>query len=243
MNMNGSTLTSARHPLQALAKGERVVIVGTGETGAVAFEYLSHDTPHEVVAFSAEAPFVTSDSYCGLPLVPFEELMGTCPAADNRIFVAVALTQLNRIRRRLYHAVKAAGFDCISYVNSHAVVAPNVEIGENSFVQEHAVLQYGANLGNNVFIGSGTCIGFRSVLGDDCYTGPHVAIGDLCKIGRASFLGVNSCITDGQSVAEDCIIGAGAVVLRDTITRQVYLGNPARPLGRDSFEAYGVTSG
>jgi sugar O-acyltransferase (sialic acid O-acetyltransferase NeuD family) len=241
--MDVEEFTTIRHPLQAPSAGERIVIVGTGETAAVAFEYFCHDTRHEVVAFSAEAPFMETDSYRGLPVVPFEQLADIYSAADTLIFVAVALVQLNRVRRRLYHAVKAAGFDCISYVSSHAVVMPGVRIGENSFVQEHAALQYGACVGDNVFLGSGTCLGYQSVVEDDCYAGPHVTVGEFCRVGSASFLGANSCITDGRSVAEDCIIGAGAVVLKDTAARQVYLGNPARPVGQDSFETFGVIGG
>jgi sugar O-acyltransferase (sialic acid O-acetyltransferase NeuD family) len=241
--MSVERFNGARHPLQTVSEGERVVIVGTGETAAAALEYFRHDTPHEVVAFSAEAPFITAGSCYGLPLVPLEELAHAYPAAGHRVFVAVALVQLNRVRRRLYRAVKAAGFDCVSYVSSHAVITLDVEIGENSFVQEHATLQYGARVGDNVFIGSGTCLGYQSVVEDDCYAGPHVTVGDFCTVGRACFLGASSCIAEGRLVAEDCIIGAGAVILKDTVARQVYLGNPARPLGRDSFDTFGVIGG
>src|SRR6516225_5520010 len=41
------------HPLQELSEGERVVIIGTGDMAAIAFEYFRYDTPHKVVAFSA----------------------------------------------------------------------------------------------------------------------------------------------------------------------------------------------
>lgn len=228
------------HPLQELSEGERVVIVGTGETAAIAFEYFRYDTPHEVVAFSAERQFITSDVYCGLPVVPLEELANSYPAEQNRAFVAVSYVQLNRIRRRLYDVVKAAGFACISYVSSHAAVTPDVEIGENTFVQEYVALQHGSRIGDNVYLCSGMCVGYGSVIEADSFSSAHVTIGDFCALGRRSFLGAGSCVTDGHSVAEDCIIGAGAVVLRDTEPRQVYLGNPARPLGRDSYETFGV---
>jgi sugar O-acyltransferase (sialic acid O-acetyltransferase NeuD family) len=221
-------------------KGERIIIVGTGETAAFALEYFRHDTPHEVIAFSADAAFVTTGTYCNLPVVPLEELAGRYSAAEHRAFVAAAFTQLNRVRRHLYQTVKAAGFGCVSYLSSHAAVMPDVKIGENSFVQEHAVLQHGARVGSNVFLGSGTCLGARSVVEDDCYLGAHVTIGDGGRVGRASFLSTSSCITAGGSVAEDCIIGAGAVIVKDTAARRVYLGNPARPVGRDSFETFGV---
>jgi sugar O-acyltransferase (sialic acid O-acetyltransferase NeuD family) len=219
-----------RHPLQTEFTGERVVIVGTGEWGATAFEYFSYDSPHEIVAFSAEAAFIKSDTYCGLPVVPLEQLAKAYPPDQYSAFVAVSDIQLNRVRRRLFDTVKAAGFRCVSYVSSHTFMLRNVEIGENTFVQENAALEYMVRLGDN------------SVIEDDCYLGPHAAVSGNSRVGRGSFLGVNSCVADGVFVGEDCVIGAGAVVLKDTKPRQVYVGNPARPTGRDSFAAFGVTS-
>ena len=233
-------LGTRQHPLQALSKGERVVIVGTGEWAAIAFEYFSYDTPHEILAFSAEQPFVTSETYCGLPVVPFEEIANVFPTTSTRFFVAVSLVKLNRVRRRLYHAVKAAGFSCISYVSSQAAVAPDVEIGENTFVQEHVSLQYGATIGDDVYLGSGMCVGYRSMMEADSFSSANATVGDFCTVGRGSFVGAGSCVADGCSVAEDCILGAGAVLMKDSVARQVYLGNPARPLGHDSFETFGV---
>ena len=231
-----------RHPLQTEFTGERVVIVGTGEWGATAFEYFSYDSPHEIVAFSAEAAFIKSDTYCGLPVVPLEQLAKAYPPDQYSAFVAVSDIQLNRVRRRLFDTVKAAGFRCVSYVSSHTFMLRNVEIGENTFVQENAALEYMVRLGDNVSLGAGTCVGHSSVIEDDCYLGPHAAVSGNSRVGRGSFLGVNSCVADGVFVGEDCVIGAGAVVLKDTKPRQVYVGNPARPTGRDSFAAFGVTS-
>jgi sugar O-acyltransferase (sialic acid O-acetyltransferase NeuD family) len=233
-------VTSVEHPSQVSSKKERVVIVGTGETAAIAFEYFSRDTPHEIIAFSAEAQFLTGDIYHGLPVVPFEELANVYSPAETRVYVAVSYVRLNSVRRRLYLSARATGFGCVSYVSSTALVASNVEIGENSFVQEFVVLQRGARIGDNVFLGSGTSVGYRSVVEADCFSSAHVIVGRSCRIGRGSFLGAGSCVTDGHSVAPDCIVGAGAVIQKDTAAGRVYLGNPARPLPRDSFETFGV---
>jgi sugar O-acyltransferase (sialic acid O-acetyltransferase NeuD family) len=216
---------------------ERIVIVGTGESAAFAFEYFSYDSGHEVVAFTAERSFHAADKYCGLPVVPLDELVGAYPPAEYRTFVAVSMTQLNRVRRRLYDTVKAAGYDCVSYISSHAFTMASAAVGENAFIQENVALQHRTRVGDNVFIGSGACIGHSSVIEDDCFVGPGVTVCGLSRIGRSCFVGAQSCIADGLSVAEDCIIGAGAVILKDTAPRQVWLGNPARPVGRDSFEA------
>jgi sugar O-acyltransferase (sialic acid O-acetyltransferase NeuD family) len=235
--------TTFQHPLQALSKGEKVVIVGTGETAAVVFEYLSDDTPHQVVAFSAERKFLTAGRYYGLPVVPFEDLPAAYPAAKNRLFIAISFVRLNQVRRRLYHAARAARFDCVSYLSSHASVAPDVEIGENVMVQENVTVQYGAQVGANAFLGSGTCVGYGSVIGPHCYTGPHATVGSSCRVGSGSFLGAASYLADGCSAGEDCVIGAGAIVMKGALPRHVYLGNPARPVARDSFDTFGVSGG
>src|SRR2546430_1183764 len=125
-----------RHPLQQISTSERVVIVGTGEWGATALEDLHYETPHEVVAFRNEAPFVTDPAYCGLPVVPLDELATAYPPEEFRAFVAVSKTQLNRIRRRLFLTVKKAGYTCVSYVSSRAFILPSAQVGENVFVQE-----------------------------------------------------------------------------------------------------------
>ncbi len=230
----------ARHELQAGTDGERLVIVGTGEWGATAHEYFGYDSPHEVVAFSAEAPFIESETFRGLPVVPLDELARAYPPREYRAFVAVSGTRLGRVRRRLYGEVKAAGYRCVSYISSHAFALPSVEVGENVFVQENAALEIHTRIGDNVFIGCGVCIGHSSVVADDCTIGPHAAICGYVSVGRGTFVGAKSCITDCVTIADDCIIGAGAIVLRDTKPRQVYVGNPARPTARDSFETFGV---
>ncbi len=230
-------------PPSAPSQGERVVIVGTGETAAVAFEYFSHDSPHQVVAFSTEAQFRTASTWCGLPVVPLEDIATAYPPVSYRAFVAVSFTQLNRLRRRLYRQVKAVGFECVSYVSSDATVLPSARIGENSYVQEHVALQSRCSLGDNVFIGSGSCIGHSAVIGDNCFAGPHATVCGLARVGSGTFLGANCCIADDLSIAEDCAIGAGSVVVRDTMPGRVYMGNPARALPRGSLETFGVQVG
>jgi sugar O-acyltransferase (sialic acid O-acetyltransferase NeuD family) len=231
-----------QHPLQDPHRSENIIIIGTGESAAVALDYLNYDTPHKVVGFSTEKEYLDSDAYCGLPAVPLDNISDAYPPGMHKAFVPVSPTGLNRLRRRLFDTVKAAGFTCISYVSSHAFVLPSVTIGENVFIQENTGLQYMTSVGDNVFLGSGSCVGHSSVIEEDCYIGPNASIAGNCRIGRSCFIGVNSTISNTVSVAEDCVIGAGAVVLKNTEPRHVYLGNPARPTGRDSFDTWPARS-
>jgi sugar O-acyltransferase (sialic acid O-acetyltransferase NeuD family) len=226
-----------------VATGPRdLVIVGAGENAEIACEYFTHDSPYEVVGFAVESAFVDKapESLYDRPVVPFEELARRYDPKRHMAFVALSSMQLNRVRRRLYEATKAQGFACASYVSSHAFVWRNVTVGENTFVFEHNVLQHHVSVGDNVILWSGNHVGHRTRIDDHCFIASHVVISGYCSIGEHTFMGVNSTVADGLSIGADAVVGAGAVVVRDLDPRGVYVGNPARASGRDSFESFGV---
>lgn len=219
---------------------EQLIIVGDGEFAEIAYEYFTHDSPYEVVAFSAERAYLTRDSLFDLPVVPFEELDSLYDPANFRVFVAITSTQLNRVRTRLYHQVKQKGFRLVSYVSTKAFVWHNAKIGENCFIFENNVIQYHVVIGDNTILWSGNHIGHRSTIGANCFLASHVVISGYCTIGESCFLGVNCCIGNNLSVGQDCVLGAGAVIVRDAEPGKVYVGNPAKALPKTSFDTFGV---
>jgi sugar O-acyltransferase (sialic acid O-acetyltransferase NeuD family) len=233
-------MAAPRHPLQESRERQSVIVVGAGEQGEIAYEYLTHDSPHEVAGFAVEARFLDGESFCGRPLVALEEVKASFDPSEHRALVAVSSTHLNLVRTRLLDAVRALGYECISYVSSRAFVWHNVTIGENVFIFEDNVLQHRVSVGDNVILWSGNHVGHQTVIEDNCFVASHAVISGFCQIGRGAYLGVNCAIANNLSLGPECVIGAGAVVVRDTEPRQVYVGNPARPTGRDSYASFGV---
>lgn len=213
-----------------------VVIVGDGEFGEIAYEYFLHDSLYHVVAFSVECEFRTKDDLFGLPVIDFETLENEYEPAAHGVFVAITFTQLNRVRTRLLAEARRKGFTPTSYVSSHAVVWPNAEVGENCFVFEHCTVQRHARIGDNVVLWSGTNVLHRATVGANTFVSANAVIAGFGTVGTSCFLGANCCVRDYVTVADDCIVGAGAVVIEDTEPGKVYVGNPARPLEKSSFE-------
>jgi sugar O-acyltransferase (sialic acid O-acetyltransferase NeuD family) len=223
-----------------VADAKPVVIVGAKENAEIAYEYFTHDSDRDVAGFTVEEAYRDTEELCGLPVVAFEEVEQRYPPSDHDAFVALSSAQLNRIRTRFFHAVKDKGYDCASYISSHAFVWHNATIGENAFVFEDNTIQHRVSIGDNVVLWSGNHIGHSSVIHDHCFVTSHVVISGFCEIGESSFLGVNACLGDGLTVGHDAVIGAGAVVVKDLPPRGVYVGNPAKATGRDSFASFGV---
>lgn len=223
-----------------MLKSKSLVIIGDGETAQIAYEYFTHDSPYEVVAFSVEKAFLKRESLYDLPILPLESLTEAYPPSDYHAYVAISYTKLNRVRSRLFKQVKAMGYQLATYVSSHAFVWHNASIGENSFIFENNVIQHQVTIGSNVILWSGNHIGHQTIIHDHCYLSSHVVVSGFCEIGSHSFLGVNCSINDTVKIAEDCVIGSGAVVIRSTEAGRVYVGNPARPLDKTSYDSFGV---
>lgn len=208
--------------------GSKLVIVGDGEFAAIAYEYFTHDSPHEVVGFAVERSHLKRREYLGLPVVAFEELEQHFSPDGHKAHIAITYTELNRVRSRLYRQAKHKGYAFANYVSSRAFVWRNAVLGENVFVFEHNVIQPFCQIGNNVILWSGNHIGHRTVIEDNCYLASHVVVSGYCRIQESCFIGVNVTIADGVTVARDGFIGAGCVIGQDTEPGKIYHAPPAQ---------------
>jgi sugar O-acyltransferase (sialic acid O-acetyltransferase NeuD family) len=217
-----------------------LVIVGVGETAALAFEYFTHDSTYSVAAFSVEREYLSADTFMGLPIIALEEIEQRYPADQYEIFVALSSTQLNRPRARLFRAVKAKGYKCASYLSSRAFVWHNVQIGENCFVFENNTIQPFVRIENNVTLWSGNHIGHRTVIRENCFVSSHVVISGFCDIGENCFLGVNSTIINNITLGKDCFIGAGALIQKSVDAGRVYQAESTMPSSVGSLRLFKI---
>lgn len=208
-------------------KKKKIVIIGTGETAILAYEYFTHDSCYTVFAFSVNSSYIQENNpkLYDLPICPLEQLESLYSPNEYYAFVAISSGQLNRARTNIYNLVKEKGFRCASYVSSRAFVWHNVKIGENCFILEDNTLQPFVEIGNNVTLWSGNHIGHNAKIFDNCFITSHVVVSGFCKIGENSFLGVNSAIADEVTVAKDNFIGMGSIINKDTEENKVYTGN------------------
>ena len=213
-----------------------VVLFGVGDFARVAHVYLRDDSPHEVVAFTVHERYAEGDTFQGLPLVPFEQLESRYPPSEHAMYVAIGFSGVNRARAAVYEECKARGYELISFVSSQAFVSAETSIGDNCFVFEANVVQPFVTLGNDVVLWSGNHIGHDVTIEDHVFIASHVVISGHATIGARSFVGVNATFRDGVTVAPDCVIGAGASIMKDTIPGGVYPGPRSEPREQRSWE-------
>ena len=206
---------------------EKLVIFGTGDIAQIAAYYFERDGMADVVGFTVDSEYRQADEYEGRPLVDFETVTERFPVDSHRMFVALSYAQMNRLRARKVEEAKSAGYRLASYVSPNCTYRSQFEPGENAFIFEDNTIQPFVRIGANVTLWSGNHIGHHSVIEDHNFVSSHVVISGHCTIDSFCFLGVNSTLAHGIHLAEGTLLGAGAVMTKDSSVNGVYA--PARP--------------
>lgn len=205
----------------------KVVVFGTELVAELAHFYLTNDSPYEIVAFTVNREYIKEPSFCGLPVVPFEEITELYPPAEYKFFAPLSERKMNQVRAKVYYEVKEKGYEFISYISSKATVLTD-QIGENCFILEDNTIQPFVKIGNNVVLWSGNHIGHHGEIKDHVYFTSHVVLSGRCVVGEYSFFGVNATIRDGCNLGEGTLIAMGANLTKQkTDPWSIWKGNPA----------------
>lgn len=211
-----------------------IVIFGTKAFAEVAHYHFTYDNPNSVVAFTVDAAYLTEPTFKGLPVVPFEEVEKQFSPAEYGMFVAIGFHKLNRERAEKVAEAEAKGYQLESFVSSRANIAPDLQVGPNTMIMEHASIHPFVQIGRNTVIWSGTRIAFHTRIGDHCWIVSPI-FGEAITVGDNAFIGLNATIGPGISIGKSNVIGAGALILKDTKDFEVYKGLASKPSRAPSY--------
>ncbi len=216
----------------------KVVIFGVLDTAELAHFYLTHDSEHDVAAFTVNREYLNEvTSFKGLPLVAFEDVETLFPPQEYKFFAPMTGRNMNRNREKVYLEAKAKGYELISYISSKVTMFGN-EIGDNCFILEDNTIQPFTTIGNNVVLWSGNHIGHHGQIKDHVFFTSQVVLSGHCVVESYSFFGVNSTIRDYTHIAQGTLVGMASAIYKNTDEWGVYIGNPAKKLPKPSYESY-----
>lgn len=221
-------------------KIKKIILFGDGAFAEIAYEYFTHDSEYDVVAFTINKEFIKSKSLFNLPIVPFEEVEKIYPADQYEMHIALVYTQLNQLRKLIYTEAKTKGYRLANYISSRSFVWRNVTMGDNIFIFEDNTVQPFVKLGADIVLWSGNHIGHHSILGNHIFISSHVVLSGFCSVGDCTFLGVNATVANGINIGKDCLIGAGCLIIKDTGDSKLFKGSPSKPDDQNTFEKFGI---
>ncbi len=214
----------------------RLVIFGAGDIARLAHYYFTRDSDYEVAAFTVDEKYRQGDTFLDLPLVSFEEVTERYPVEEYRMFVALSYARMNKLRAEKYHQAKENGYELASYVSSRCSFLTDHPVGDNCFILEDNTIQPFVKIGNNVTLWSGNHIGHDAVIEDHCFLASHIVVSGYVRIRNNCFIGVNATLRNSITIAPETLVGAGAVIMKDTVEQGVYLPERAKLFEKKSSE-------
>ena len=136
----------------------------------------------------------------------------------------------NQTRLRKCNYLKDNGLNLATVIHPSAVVSPSSKIGAGSVILAGAVVSANSTLGHAVIVNNASSIDHDCILEDGVHVSPGVNIGGGVRIGKCSWLGLGSNVLNSINIGRSVIVGAGAVVVKDTRDSLTVTGVPATPI-------------
>lgn len=209
---------------------------GNGAIAHTTYYDLKLYSEYEVAGFAVDREYRHEEALFGLPVVSFDEIESSFPPDEFDMLIAVGYVTMNRLRAARYAQAKEKGYRLVNFVSPNAVMYPGLTLGDNCQISHNCTIFQDVTIGNDVTVGANSVIGHDVVIGDHCFIGSAVAISGGVTVGPYCFLGGNATIRNRIHVAEESVVGAGALVLEDTERCSVYLGQPGEVLPITSRE-------
>jgi len=209
----------------------RVVGLGAGGHAKVVIDILQNAADCELVGLLDPDRTLWGGKVLGVPIAGGDELLPELHAQGiTHAFIGLGSTGDTLPRRHLYEKARQHGFEIVSAIHPHAVIARSVECGLGATLMAGCILNPDVSLGENVVVNTGSIIEHDCVIGDHVFVSPGVRLGGTVTVEDGAHIGIGATVLQNIRIGQNAIIGAGAVVTRDVAQNAVVVGVPARVL-------------
>lgn len=121
-------------------------------------------------------------------------------------------------------------------LNYYTTIHPSAQIGLDVTIEKgtqilaNACVNSCAKIGKHCIINTGAIIEHDNIIEDYVHISPNVALGGTVKIGENTHVGIGAVVKNNIEICSNCIIGAGAVIVKNIIEEGTYVGVPAKRL-------------
>ena len=205
----------------------RSVIIGAGTYGEVYLAYLQ-EAGIDVVGFLDDDPKYKNQLVRGIPVLGPTSSLNTLKDTDKIGAVYCPLGN-NKLRVRFMSEARKLGYETPNYIHPSVIISPNVSIGEGVYILLGTTIMPHTIIKDFVMISMGVHLAHHCVMDEGVFLSTGCNFGASIHAKKFAYCGISSTIMTGiHELGEDCLIGAGAVVIHDVPDRAVVAGVPAK---------------
>lgn len=145
---------------------------------------------------------------------------------DRNDISAVIAIGNNNVREHI--AEKFHNLHWATLIHPYSWIHKSVSIHEGTVVFAGAVIQPDVCIGKHTIINISASIDHDCVIGSFCHIAPGCHLAGGINVGDNAFLGIGTTAIPCIFITANTMIGAGAVVIKDTTRCGTYVGVPAK---------------
>ena len=205
------------------------VIIGAGTYGEVYLAYLQ-EAGIDIVGFLDDDPKYEGQSVRGVPVLGGISRLNDLKETANIEAVYCPLGN-NKLRVKFLTMARELGYETPNYIHPSVLISPNVTIGKGVYILLGTTIMPHTEIRDFVMISMGVHLAHHNVLDEGVFLSTGCNFGASIHAHKYAYCGISSTIMTGlHELGEDCLIGAGAVVIKDVEAKAVMAGVPAKVL-------------
>lgn len=213
--------------MERIKRNMKSVIIGAGTYGEVYLAYLQ-EAGIEVVGFIDDNPTIQGANVKGVPVLGTISSLETLKTTHGVEAVYCPIGN-NKLRVKFLQYAKEMGYKTPNYIHPSVNISPNVTIGEGVYILLGSSVMPYTTIKDYVMISMNVGLAHHSVLEEGVFLSTGCNFGASIVAKKFAYCGISSTIMTGiHELGEDCLIGAGAVVIRDVPDGAVVAGVPAK---------------
>lgn len=116
-------------------------------------------------------------------------------------------------------------------IHPSAVISTlGTEIREGTVIMANAVVNAGAVIGKHCIINTCAVVEHDNRLADYVHVSVGAKLAGTVSVGKSTWIGIGTSVSNNLSICADCMIGAGAVVVKNIDEAGTYVGVPAKQI-------------
>lgn len=205
------------------------VIIGAGTYGEVYLAYLQ-EAGINIVGFLDDDPKYVDQEVRGIPVLGKISKLETLKETDGVEAVYCPLGN-NKLRVKFLTYARELGYETPNYIHPSVLISPNVKIGNGVYILLGTTIMPYADIKDFVMISMGVHLAHHTILDEGVFLSTGCNFGASIHAHKYAYCGISSTIMTGlHDLGEDCLIGAGAVVIKDVPDNAIMAGVPAKLL-------------
>ena len=136
----------------------------------------------------------------------------------------------SHVREKIQKQLAEDECEMATLIHPNAVIGSNVNIGKGTVVMAGCVMNAGADIGDGVIINTCASVDHDCVVKDYCHIAVGTHLAGTVHVGKHTWIGAGATVSNNVSICEECMIGAGTVIVKDIKESGTYVGVPARKI-------------